>query len=45
MKLDTTNLTVQTLVENCFSVKFIALVVEQTNSCTAKEIAEHEEIK
>ncbi|XP_067136002.1 piggyBac transposable element-derived protein 4-like [Centruroides vittatus] len=45
LKLDTTNLTVQMLVDLFFSEEFLALLVEQTNLYAAQEIAKHKEIK
>lgn len=45
LKLDTTNLTVQTLVDLFFSEEFLALLVEQTNLYPAQEIAKHKQIK
>lgn len=45
LKLDTTNLTVQTLVDLFFSKEFLALLVEQTNLYAAQEIAKHKQIK
>lgn len=44
-KLDTTNLTVQTLVDLFFSEEFLALLVEQTNLYAKQEIANLKKIK
>ena len=45
LKLNTTNLTVQTLVNLFFSQEFLALLVEQTNLYAAQEIAKYNKIK
>ncbi|KAK9728859.1 hypothetical protein QE152_g16997 [Popillia japonica] len=45
VKLDTSNFTVQTLVDLFFSEEFLALLVEQTNLYAAQEIAKCKAIK
>lgn len=45
LKLDTSNFTVQTLVDLFFSEEFLALLVEQTNLYAAQEIAKRTAIK
>lgn len=45
VKLDTSNFTVQTLVDLFFSDEFLALLVEQTNLYAAQEIEKRETIK